>query len=355
MRIDENIKISIIIPVYNAERCLRRCIKSIENQSYNNYEVILINDGSTDQSEEICLEYANRDKRVRYIKQENQGVSSTRNKGFLLSEGQYITLLDNDDYLNVNCLETIAIHALNNPDVIIMGYKVVDSDEEIEITLSDKMDCSEFFEFNKQTEFLQKEMFCPREEKLKGFTIVFPWGRAYRREFLIDNQLQFDSRIKLCEDVYFNLRLYEIAENVRFVKYPSYLYFKNTESAGKGFNPKVVEMETNNISILDEYVFSQSRSDDYYLAYDNCRCFRYWSCCFAYFVHPQNKKTIHKIANEMKTFEKNTRIRKSFRRLYYLRKSMELKEWVFLMAIKYRLYVPILYFSRKKMRRTRGG
>lgn len=349
----EEMSISIIVPVYNAECFLRRCIRSIENQSYSNYEVILINDGSTDGSEAICLDYANRDPRVRYVKQENQGVSATRNKGFHLAKGQYITLLDNDDCLNTNSLEMIAKHAVNNPDVIIMEYRDVSTDEDIERILSTRFENVNTWVINKQAEFLQKEMFCPREEKYKGLTMVFPWGRAYRRGFLIDNELQFDPRIKLCEDVYFNLKLYEKTEKVQFVNYPSYLYFKNVESAGKRFNPSVVAMETNNISILDEYVFSKERDKDYYLAYDNCRCFRYWSCCFAYFVHPQNKKSIFEIIDEMKQFETNTDLRKSFRDLPKLRQAMELKEWLFLMAIKFNLYLPILFFSRSKMKRTR--
>ena len=90
-------KISIIIPVYNAENSLDKCITSVLNQTYRNIEIFLINDGSDDNSENKCLEYKIKDQRVRYIKQINQGVSSARNTGLFHCCGDYVTFLDADD------------------------------------------------------------------------------------------------------------------------------------------------------------------------------------------------------------------------------------------------------------------
>ena len=348
-----NIDISIIVPIYNAEKYLSRCIDSIRRQSYNNYEVILINDGSTDDSEKICLAYEREDSRVRYIRQENAGVAAARNYGIKNARGKYVALLDNDDYFNYDFLKQIMVHDEQNADILLFQYINVTGEhtKKQEQVVLEKI-CTE--SLVKKGEYLQREMFCPTSEAIKQSTIVFPWGKAYRREFLLENGIHFDSRIKLCEDVYFNLKAYEHAEKVLYVHYPAYFYFQNIHSAGKGFNPKVVEMEEYNIRLLDEFVNAKPRNKEYMKAYDNCLCFRYWSCCFSYFVHPQNTKKIRQITQEMKEFERRTNIRRAFKTLPKIRKSMEKKEWIFLMAVKYHFYVPMLLVARKKMKLSRG-
>lgn len=116
--------ISIIVPIYNKEDYLPQCLDSIINQSYTNFEVLLVNDGSTDSSGIICQEYAERDSRFRYIEKENGGVSSARNLGLERSEGAYITFIDSDDWVEFNYLEVL-YNALreNNADVAISSYK----------------------------------------------------------------------------------------------------------------------------------------------------------------------------------------------------------------------------------------
>ena len=103
---EENL-ISIIIPVYNAEKYLDYCITSILKQTYRTFELILINDGSTDKSEEICLRYQQKDNRICLISKTNEGVSSARNAGLCNSTGEYITFVDADDYLEHNYLEVL--------------------------------------------------------------------------------------------------------------------------------------------------------------------------------------------------------------------------------------------------------
>lgn len=349
----KQIEISLIIPVYNAEKYLERCIASIKNQTYNNYEVILVNDGSIDASERICKEYQQEDDRVRYIYQENAGVAEARNNGIRSARGKYIALLDNDDYINPCFLEKITEYDNEDAEVLLFQFENVFSDNDIQNNLKNKKSITEVETFENQGDYLQREMFCPTSESIKKSTIVFPWGKAYKREFLINNNLFFDSNIKLCEDVYLNLSVYEKANKVVYIHYPAYYYFHNIESAGKGFNPKVVEMETNNIKLLDEFVYSKKRTKEYLRAYDNCLCFRYWSCCFSYFVHPENSKKLSDIVYEMKAFERETNIRRAFYTLPFIRKSMELKEWIFLMAIKFYLHLPMLYLARMKMRKGR--
>ena len=95
-------KISIIIPIYNGEKFIEKCIKSIKNQTFKDFEIILVNDGSSDNSGQICDELAKNDNRIKVIHQENLGVSEARNRGIIASKGEYICFIDCDDYIKVN-------------------------------------------------------------------------------------------------------------------------------------------------------------------------------------------------------------------------------------------------------------
>ena len=92
--------VSVIIPVYNVEKYLRRCLNSVIDQEYKNIEIILVNDGSTDNSLEIAISYKEKDKRIKVFSQENQGLSAARNMGLDKSHGEYITFIDSDDYVS---------------------------------------------------------------------------------------------------------------------------------------------------------------------------------------------------------------------------------------------------------------
>ncbi|HFI0794571.1 TPA: glycosyltransferase family 2 protein [Streptococcus suis] len=102
--------VSVIVPVYNVEKYLVQCIDSIINQTYQNLEIILVNDGSTDNSGKICDEYAKKDSRIKVIHKENGGLSDARNKGLDFMTGEYVTLVDSDDYLEHNCIENLYIY-----------------------------------------------------------------------------------------------------------------------------------------------------------------------------------------------------------------------------------------------------
>ena len=114
-----NPKISIIIPIFNMEKYLNNCINSVINQTYQNIEILLINDGSSDSSENICLKYANSNERIKYFYQKNGGVSKARNFGIINFSGDYVMFLDSDDFLDLNTIETLVQTTLkNNLDVL---------------------------------------------------------------------------------------------------------------------------------------------------------------------------------------------------------------------------------------------
>ncbi len=121
-------KISVIVPIYNKGNYLRKCIESITNQTYSNLEILLINDGSTDNSEVICNEFASSDKRIKVVSTENRGAAMARNSGIELSSGNYLSFIDADDFINNQYYETM-LNAINEHNAEIVECNVANVGE----------------------------------------------------------------------------------------------------------------------------------------------------------------------------------------------------------------------------------
>lgn len=163
-------KLSIIIPIYNSSNYLEQCLQSIQNQSYKNYEVILVNDGSTDDSETICLNFCKNNNQFKYFKKNNGGSSSARNFGLKKVTGDFICFIDSDDYIEINSFETI-VRAIKkyNADIIVFGRYKDYGFKKIKV-----------FEEKKDKEYTNKDVMC---EMLSGKNIDFAcWDKVYKRE-----------------------------------------------------------------------------------------------------------------------------------------------------------------------------
>ena len=154
-----NSKVSIIIPVYNAEKFIEKGIKSILEQTYKNIEIILINDGSADNSLKIIKKYEKKfPDIIKVYNQKNMGVGKTRNKGIEVSNGDYITFIDADDYIDSDFIETL-MNKISDNDIIVSGYRQVD-----------EMD---------KTNFIQRL----KEDEWSKFRQVTMWAKLYRKTF----------------------------------------------------------------------------------------------------------------------------------------------------------------------------
>ena len=170
--------ISIIVPIYNSEKYLNKCIDSLINQTKKNIEIILVNDGSTDNSEEIIKEY--KDKRIKYYKNKNQGIGKTRNFGIEQATGSYIMFVDSDDYIEKNACEKMYNKAVNeNLDVVLCDfYKEYDNGNIEEIHTNSFNNSSLKENPNIITDYL-----CP-------------WAKIYDRKLIIDNNIKFVENLK---------------------------------------------------------------------------------------------------------------------------------------------------------------
>ena len=128
---ENNRLISIIVPIYNVEKYLSKCIESLLNQTYTNIEILLVNDGSTDNSKKICEQFKGKDSRIKLINKENGGLSDARNKGLQKSIGKYITFVDSDDYVEKNYIETLySLITKFNSEIAIADFRVIKGDKQ---------------------------------------------------------------------------------------------------------------------------------------------------------------------------------------------------------------------------------
>ncbi len=210
--------LSIIIPVYNIEKYLNRCIESIFHQSFTDYEIILVDDGSKDGSSKICDDYSNQDKRVRVIHKTNGGVSSARNLGVKEARGQYVMFIDGDDEL---CDETLSEN---------MKYLLDERDIEI-------IEFPGYYHFgNNKIEFLIKEknsISLKGNKKIINHWLKKPsfecWRKIYKRSLL--NNILFDEKITVGEDLLFLIHVMSICKYYFVSEKGCYLYNYNESSA----------------------------------------------------------------------------------------------------------------------------
>lgn len=187
--------ISIIVPIYNAEKYLNKCIESLINQTKKELEFILINDGSTDNSEEIIKSY--KDKRIKYFKNENQGIGKTRNFGIEKATGKYIMFVDSDDYIDKNMAKLMFDKAFSNSlDMVVCDYYKVINNENIEEKLPS---------FKPTTLKNSPDLLC-------GINLS-PWNKIYKTSLIKDNNIKFVENLKY-EDAPFVIEALDKANKV---------------------------------------------------------------------------------------------------------------------------------------------
>jgi len=218
--------VSIIIPVYNAEQTIIRCLESILSNTYHEYEIIAINDGSRDGSWDILNTFSEKyPEKIKIFNQINQGVAKTRNSGIRYATGEYIMFIDCDDDIENDYIEKFVTKIqADNADIIIGGYKR---------TTSEKV----LFEMQLQNTLWSRYM------------IMAPWSKIYRREFIVKNHLEFlDNNIG--EDVYFNMQAIHLTDRIPFIAYSGYHWFYNEVSISNT-HQKTLQKKMNVQILLD--------------------------------------------------------------------------------------------------------
>ena len=262
---------SVIVPVYKVEKYLSACIESILAQTFSDYEIILVDDGSPDSCPEICDDYKEKDNRIKVVHKQNGGLASARRAGIKVAEGEYVFNLDSDDLIENDTLE----YAYNkiketNCDIVSFSYRWVKNSVTVNIT----NDCIDEGFYDKDC--IKKHIF-PRllMDKNMNHISYYLSGKAVKRELLTPHQLNVSEKISLGEDLCCVIPCYLHAQSVYISKKTAYLYTVRDDSISKEFNTKQIN--------LIENVINEISTDDLKKSIDFQQQLCRYSCfmCFA--------------------------------------------------------------------------
>lgn len=221
-------KVSIIIPVYNVEKYIEECLNSVVNQTYRNIEIIIVNDGSTDNSKKICKDFAQKDKRIIFVDDVNHGVSHARNIGLERATGDFITFVDSDDWIDKKMIETLYMNAVKyNSDIIACDYIIYDNS--IEVLHSQRTEIEIITE--------KKEMY----NKLfsRQFYGGYLWNKLIRKECIYKNKkllISFNENIKIEEDTLFIANIIENIKKLVFIPSEKLYYYRIRNNSAVRFS-----------------------------------------------------------------------------------------------------------------------
>ena len=209
--------VSIIVPIFNAERYLDKCVRSILRQTYKNIELILVDDGSKDNSSNICKKYTALDERILFIQGENHGVSFSRNIGIENVSGEYVAFIDADDTINKKYIEKL-LYNIKDADLSVCGYYEVNSENDI---INSNLSGERADELKSSKEFL-RDIF-----RLTYGYQGYVWNKLFKTQIIKDNGIKFDTKIYYNEDRLFVFEYLLKCQKVYYSDEPLYYYFMN--------------------------------------------------------------------------------------------------------------------------------
>lgn len=313
-------KVSVIIPVYNVEKYLDRCVESVVNQTYKNLEIILVDDGSPDNCPQICDEWAKKDSRIKVIHKKNGGPSEARNAGLEKSSGNYIAFVDSDDYLDLDCYEKAILN--NDCDLVVFGLKLL-YNKNIQYHC---MNDNEYL--NNNLEFFN--------ESFVAHCFNSPCNKLYKRSVIED--IRFDPDFKYGEDYKFNMQILNNASKIRSLKYCSYNYIMESNLNS------VTKLEANNKK-LESFVMQIKMAENLNCPLDNFVAYEFLDLIFDMVRKCAKNK---KIARKDKiNFIKMVKSNEQFRNVIKNAKPKSLKQRIVKLIMKQNAH--LMYYICKSV------
>jgi len=282
-------QISVIIPVYNAEKYLQRCVESLITQTYKDFELILINDGSKDNSLSICNELKAKYDFIQVIDKPNGGASSARNAGLDVAKGKYVCFVDSDDWCEPEYLQTLYnLITKNDYDLSMIGINYIQNNVSSKLNIySDTKIITDKEKLN----LLQAGCFCNRLTDFGTDTIGMgtPWDKLYKLEIINSNKLRFNTNIKVGEDKYFIWNYFKYIDTFIYSPENLYNYVFYTDSLSRGF------MSCSDFEVIKDILSSEISSQLPEITFDSLLYAIYrqfGSLIKRGFANPQNKLSI---------------------------------------------------------------
>lgn len=266
-------KISVIIPVYNAEKWIEQCVRSVLNNTWQNLEIVCVNDTSPDRSEQILRSIAEEDPRLHVYTKENEGVSKAREFGIAHSDGEYILFVDADDWMEPDtCEKAAAAMEAHSADVVMWSYR---SETETRSTTKEIYPCEVVFEGENLKKLHRRFVGLMGEELAHpelADSLCTVWGKLYRRSLLEKSHARFLDleEIGTYEDGFFNLEVIGFAQKAVYL--PEYLYHyrrSTTQSVTSGYRPRLFSQWQNLYTRMEQYIAANELPEIYTQALNN--------------------------------------------------------------------------------------
>ena len=259
--------ISVIVPIYNAQDYLRRCLDSIVNQTYKDIEILLIDDGSTDNSRAICHEYAKRDTRIDVIHKLNAGTSAARNTGIYLSKGDFITFVDADDFLELDAIETFIDYCWLGVDLVMGDFFISNKPPDYILNYTKILYEADI------ADYLQSYLKRPSGHAL----FVYCWANLYKASIIKENNIRFNTDMHIFEDGIFNMKYLKHVKLAGYVRKHIYHYVINDHQTAERWIFKEPLAFKNIISAVCMYLRSANYIENASTSFAIKQMIRYFS------------------------------------------------------------------------------
>ncbi|MCI6932082.1 MAG: glycosyltransferase [Tenericutes bacterium] len=301
-KVFNDVLVSIVLPIYNiSEDFLKKCIDSLIKQTHENIEIILVDDGSTNNSLELCNSYSKKDKRIKVIHQENSGVSVARNRGLENSKGKYVCFIDPDDWVKTNYIEKLLNCIEKNQAELVLcnctvsynsnerknDFMILDEEEKL-------LDRSQVIELQKQLIGKKICQYYPPE-----VAAGVPWAKMFKKDFLSKNNLTFIPGMIRMQDNIFCLYAYELSNKVCFVNDRLYVYRKEFGSACFKFSPKIIEYFEKYYEETLKFMNQYKKDEKWFKAFYMKELTSFNSYFNQYFFNKKNKNDYKNIKHEL--------------------------------------------------------
>lgn len=322
--------ISAIIPVYNAEEYLRECIESLINQSLKEIEMIFINDGSNDNSLNILKSYEQIDNRIKIINQKNSGPSNARNNGLNLAQGEYISFIDSDDWIDLDMFKIMYDNAKkNNCDAVICDMNMVGSNSDIYVRgIKNNI---KIFDRNLIEDIIFTSLL--RDSQFNSMA-----NKIFKREIIEKNNIRLDEKIFYAEDWLFNMEFFKFCNKASYINKCFYYYRRGHESSSSSYKEDTFEKVGLWIYRKRKEYAKIIGSNPYLAVYDLYKVTIH--CIISEFrrIDINFKERIKRVKNILESSEVREVIR------YISKSTMDVKEKYLLYCMKYRAYLGIIFY-----------
>lgn len=320
--------ISVIIPIYNSDKYLARCIDSICKQTYTNLEIILVNDGSTDNSINICKESANKDKRISIFDIPNGGVSNARNTGLKNASGEYIQFIDSDDYVSNNYIESLFNSLTStNSGLVVCAIESYDNQN---IKFDEWRVPENVLDF----ETINRDLFL---ELIEKFLLFGPVNKLYRTEIISQNSIFFDPSLSYGEDLIFNFDYFKYIKSIAINSDVTYKYIHdNTESLSKKHYSNKTELANRIHFTLIDFFNNNGLTDNKSISVLYNRLFDYYYN-ETFKITSSRGLTLNEKYNKVKNILRDQELIKSYKYI----EATKYSKWI-IFCMKNKLVLPFL-------------